>query len=207
MPVSATPLPLSLLLALSLSPLALAEIREIPAEEMTEAYIRDTTVVVPQQTPPSSSTGVSVTVKPLQTLPGEGPAAPGNDGPRPDLTPLTDQYLSEQRNQTLEQIGRPGYEGAPFDPLQAQREEYLRALLGLESGVPIDYSSLQFPTNVPPASPPPAGIAHSIQPGQFTISIPNSNHYAPSSHQTPGGEYQINVTPSDIIFTINLPAR
>lgn len=192
-----------------LSSISYAGIREIPPEEMTEAYIRDTTVIVPRQQTGQEQSGHSIQIKPLDTLPAtSGTAAPGDDSSaRPDLTPLSDQYLSEQRNQSLQQQLNPQYQQPPFDPYQAQRDEYLRAILGLESGVPIDYSQLQFPTSAVPDIPPPAGIGHTIAPGQFSISIPNSSNYAPVTHQTPGGEYQVEVTPSDIIFTINLPQR
>ncbi len=198
------------LIAVMLSTTSLAGIREIPPEEMTEAYIRDNTVVIPRQNidGQTGNTVQNIDIKPLDTLPGQSSPQSGTDSTaRPDLTPLTDQYLSEQRDQSLQQQLSPQYPATNFDPLRSQREEYLRAVLGLESGAPIDFSQLQFPTTAIPDTPPPAGIGHTIAPGQFTISIPNSSGYAPSSHQTPGGEYQINVTPSDIIFTINLPQQ
>lgn len=38
-------------LSIAASPLTFAEITEIPAEEMTESYIRDTTVIVRKKAP------------------------------------------------------------------------------------------------------------------------------------------------------------
>ena len=190
---------------------AVADIQEIPPEEMTEAYIRDTTVVVPQQNQNSSATAATVKVAPLEDLPGSNQATPGDDrSARPDLTPGAEQYLSEQRDRQLQQQQQPGItQPQPTDANIAAREAYLRDLLGLKAGQPIDYSNLQFPVPAPADMPPvPAGLnGYNLTADQFSIRIPNTNNHPALTQQTPGGEMKVDVTPSDIIFTINLPQR
>lgn len=188
---------------------AMADIKEIPPEEMTEAYIRDTTVVVPQQPKSSSANNVTVKVTPLENIPGNDNIGPGDDrSARPDLTPAAEQYLSEQRDRQLQQQQQPGFtQPQPTDANIAAREAYLRDLLGLKAGQPIDYNNLKFP--VPSTLPPvPTGLTgYELKADQFSISIPNTNNHPALTQQTPGGEMKIDVTPSDIIFTINLPQR
>src|SRR5690606_35438908 len=190
---------------------AIADIKEIPPEEMTEAYIRDTTVVVPQQPKSSSANNVTVKVTPLENIPGNDNIGPGDDrSARPDLTPAAEQYLSEQRDRQLQQQQQPGFtQPQPTDANIAAREAYLRDLLGLKAGQPIDYSNLQFPVPAPADMPPvPAGLnGYNLTADQFSIRIPNTNNHPALTQQTPGGEMKVDVTPSDIIFTINLPQR
>ncbi|QQD24074.1 hypothetical protein GJQ55_06090 [Venatoribacter cucullus] len=188
---------------------AVADIQEIPPEEMTEAYIRDTTVVVPQQNQNSSATAATVKVAPLEDLPGSNQATPGDDrSARPDLTPAAEQYLSEQRDRQLQQQQQPGItQPQPTDANIAAREAYLRDLLGLKAGQPIDYNNLKFP--MPSTLPPvPTGLTgYELKADQFSIRIPNTNDHPALTQQTPGGEMKVDVTPLDIIFTINLPQR
>lgn len=188
---------------------AMADIKEIPPEEMTEAYIRDTTVVVPQQNQSQSATKATIKVAPLENLSDNDKPGPGDDrSARPDLTPAAEQYLSEQRDRQLQQQQQPGLtQPQPTDANIAAREAYLRDLLGLKAGQPIDYNNLKFP--VPSTLPPvPTGLTgYELKADQFSISIPNTNNYPAISQQTPGGEMKVDVTPSDIIFTINLPQR
>lgn len=190
---------------------AVAGIKEIPPEEMTEAYIRDTTVIVPRQ-PSTTSTGAAATVRiePLDELPSSIPGGPGDDASaRPDLTPSAEQYLSEQRDRALQQQLNPQYSQPALDPQLAAREEYLRNILGLQPGQPIDYNNLKFPVPAPIDLPaiPPGLTGFNLTADQFSISIPNNNNHPPISQQTPGGELSVNVTPTDVIFTINLPQR
>lgn len=188
---------------------AMADIKEIPPEEMTEAYIRDTTVVVPQQNQSQSATKATIKVAPLENLSDNDNPGPGDDrSARPDLTPAAEQYLSEQRDRQLQQQQQPGFtQPQPTDANIAAREAYLRDLLGLKADQPIDYNNLKFP--VPSTLPPvPTGLTgYELKADQFSISIPNTNNHPALTQQTPGGEMKVDVTPSDIIFTINLPQR
>ena len=187
---------------------AQAEITEIPAEEMTEAYIRDTTVIVRRQPAGQSAENnpgdASLRVSPLDQPYNESASLKGGTK---IPTQITDQYLSEQRDNALLNQDIYEFHTPTLDPQQAQREDYLRDVLGIEPGTPIDYSNLQFPTNITPDVTPPAGLGYTIAPGQFAISIPNSDNINAQTHQTPGGEYRVDVTPSEIIFTINLPQQ
>ncbi|WP_430462396.1 hypothetical protein ACQUQU_06295 [Thalassolituus sp. LLYu03] len=184
-----------------------AEIREIPAEEMTEAYIRDTTVIVRKKEgkdDEGQSRQRTVTIKPLEQGYNEGEnlnssQATGSGGVS------SDSYQAETIANEL--AVQSSYNFTVVDPSQAQREETLRQVLGLEPGTPIDYNNLSFPTDVVTNTTPPAGVSSAITPGQFSISIPNSGNYQTQNFQTPGGEYQVNVTPSQITFTLNLPQQ
>ncbi|MCD8524114.1 MAG: hypothetical protein LRY66_12825 [Saccharospirillaceae bacterium] len=203
-------IPLTLLLPVSIltSITTQAEITEIPAEEMTEAYIRDTTVIVRKQPAGQPAkdhqSDASLRVSPLdQPYDESADLKGGSEVP----AQIMDAYLAEQRNNALLNQNAFEFRSPSLDPQQALRDEYLRDVLGLEPGAPIDYSNLQFPTNITPDITPPAGIGHTIAPGQFAISIPNSDNINAQTHQTPGGEYRIDVTPSEIIFTINLPQQ
>ncbi len=203
-------LPLSLLLpgSILISITTQAEITEIPTEEMTEAYIKDTTVIVRHQAATQEGENLqgdaSLRVSPLAEPYSETDQLNGNTE---IPIQITDQYLSEQRNNALLSQSSYDFRTPALDPQQALREEYLRDALGLEPGTPIDYSNLQFPTNITPDITPPAGLGYNIAPGQFAISIPNSDNINAQTQQTPGGEYRIDVTPSEIIFTINLPQQ
>jgi hypothetical protein len=203
-------LPLSLILPASIliSASVQAEITEIPPEEMTEAYIKDTTVIVRRQPAAQKAENgqedASLRVSPLDKPYSESdPLNGGTEVP----SQIADQYLSEQRDNALLTQSTYDFHTPALDPQQALREEYLRDVLGLEPGTPIDYGNLQFPTNITPDVTPPAGLGYNIAPGQFAISIPNSDNINAQTHQTPGGEYRIDVTPSEIIFTINLPQQ
>ncbi len=186
---------------------ASADIREIPAEEMTEAYIRDSTVIIPKQktAPGGEKKALSVRVSPADEAYREGENLNTATEPLGIMQIQADDNLAERNSSTLDSL--QAYEFSPplLDPAQAGRDAALRELLALDPATPIDYSSLQFPTGISTDTPAPAGTGYDITPGQFSISIPNSNNYPADSYATPGGEYQVDVTPSDIIFTINLP--
>lgn len=179
-----------------------AEIREIPAEEMTEAYIKDTTVIVRKKKTEESGSETEVKVKPLTDQFSEGESL---NASRNDSGSAADNYQAEMINSDLAIRNSTGYNAT--DPLQAQREAYLRQVLGLDPGTPIDYNKLAFPTDISTDITPPPGIGSVITPGQFSISIPNNGSYQPQSIQTPGGEYQVNITPSNITFTLSLPQQ
>lgn len=185
---------------------ATADIKEISPEEMTESYIRDTTVIVPRAEPNQGGVKADIVISEIEAQPTTADTPQNKAGARPDLAPVSDNYLAEQWNRSQAVQNQPQYNQPLLDPSQAQRDEYLRTILGLEAGTPIDYSQLQFPTSVAPVTPPP-GVAYDMKPGSFTISIPNTNNYAETSHQPVNGNYKVDVTPSDIIFTINLPQQ
>src|SRR5690554_5356283 len=160
-----------------------AEIEEISAEEMTETHIRDTTVILRKQ--------------------------PNQEAQqRPDLIPLSDSYLSEQRERSLIQQ-QSNANLKPYDASQIERERNLERIwkeFNIQDDIPKDYGNLTFPSNIDPSgSNIPAGTDYSIGKHNFSISIPNTNSYQPNTHRTPNGEYQINITEDKIQFIMNLP--
>lgn len=200
-----------------------ADIEEIPAEEMTEAYIKDTTVIIPKSTSNGESgKEVSVKVQPNQgnsdsQLLGEQYDPNNQPAQRPDLKPLSDENLAKHQADSLllqnSQVNLPVY-----DPSQKNRDENLRKVLtennipfdsvGVPKDGPIDYSKLQFPTGLAPDLALPEGIGYNnSNPNQFIISIPNRGFNAPAQNQTPNGDYQIQVDSNTIQLIINNPNR
>lgn len=188
-----------------------AEIEEISAEEMTETHIRDTTVIIRKQATEESQTAINVKV-----TPNDGHELDSIDDPnqksqsRPDLTPLSDAYLSEQRERSLiQKQQQSNFDMKPYDPSQIERERNLDRIwkeFNIQGDIPKDYGNLTFPTNIDPSgSSIPPGTDYSIGKHDFSISIPNSNQYQPNTHRTPNGEYQINITEDKIQFIMNLP--
>lgn len=198
---------------------AMADIREsaneLNAEEMTSAYIRDTTVILRQQsTSPddhSSSqattpVNVNIRVARLDDLYSDIDEI-DYSALAQSLSALDDnvlQALMERREQQLKQQ-QSAYDNGLLDPNLAQSEAYLRQVLNIPANQPIDYSNLGFPADMPIIVPP-TGIEYSNSARQFMLAIPN-NGYAEQAFQTPGGEYQVNITPDQIQFTINLPGQ
>src|SRR5690554_383030 len=79
-----------------------AEIEEISAEEMTETHIRDTTVILRKQPTEESQTAINVKVTPNDGSELDSIGDPNQEAQqRPDLIPLSDSYLSEQRERSL----------------------------------------------------------------------------------------------------------
>lgn len=181
-----------------------ADIQEISSEEMTEAHIRDTTVIIQRQSTVDTKAPINVKVTPNKGGELDSIKYPNQDAQqRPDLTPLTDSYLSEQRERSLQQQ-QSSVKMQPYDSSQIEREHNLNRIwkqFDLKGDIPTDYGNLTFPTYVDI----PAGTDLSIGSHEFSISIPNTNNYKPSSQQTPNGEYQINITDDNIKFIINLP--
>ncbi|WP_420590858.1 hypothetical protein [Bacterioplanoides sp.] len=198
------------LIAFSLfaSTFTVAEIREIPPEEMTEAYIRDTTVIVRKQKPTdeqSNEANAVIRVSPLEQDFSEGEAT-ASTTQNNEYSPLPEQqYLGEHH--TMELLNQVAYSfRAPqADENKEVRDNALRAALNLQPGEAIDYDNLRFPSQIPDGVIPPLGTDVSTSPSQFVLSIPNTGNYTPKNYVTPGGEYQIDITPDRINFTINAP--
>lgn len=212
------------LLVCTLSTFALpvfADITEIPAEEMTESYIQDTTVIVPKnkQQPLDE---INVTVSPNEgysdsQLLGDRPE-PNHEGlKRPDLKPLSDDNLAKLQADSIRQ--QHSSLETPFLNLNIQeydnqlREQLRKNNIPLESlGIPkdgpIDYSRLQFPSGLTSSEIIlPNGLEFESSPSQFIITIPNRGFNTPSQDLTPGGEYQIKVDNNQLQLIINNPNR
>lgn len=198
-------------LMLLVSHITLAEIKEIPPEEMTEAYIRDTTVIVRQQ---EISTDEEIKPSVIRVSPLEEGFSEGKDLARtqteldrPNNRPDS-QYLSEHHETELLNQQAYAFRAPSADPLQQSRSEALAsASVELEklTGQKIDLNNPQFPTGIPTSITPPTGTTLSSAPGQFVISIPNNSNYPSRNYRTPGGEYEINITPDTIDLRLTPP--
>ncbi|GGY54087.1 hypothetical protein GCM10011297_28680 [Bacterioplanes sanyensis] len=188
-----------------LSPCSQADIEEIPAEELTEAYIRDTTIIVPHAQPQSAKQPVNLKVSPAQ--PGYKAAQTARDSAAIKQGVILPPDMSEQTQQQLLTTLSQQFDNPALNPNLGLSEQYLRNALNLQGGEPINLNELRFPTNLTPNQPLTGGLGYMITPSQLTISIPNSNQYPERSYTTPGGEYQVNVTDQRIEFTLDIGSQ
>lgn len=202
-----TALPLLLLV----NSIAWAEISSLSSEELTDTYIKDTTVIVRQQKPENTSSSVPVKLK---------------------VTPLEEatQLLPQDQTHTVSAIS---HELSTYDDLNNQRAldnnlapqlplattEFLKAPVseGVLDAIrnsynltgPIDLTSLGFKTSLPDdlgiSSSLPTNSAFTADGNSFTIRIPNLGNFNSQQIASPNGEIGVNVTPSHIEYTLNLP--
>lgn len=204
----------ALVYASTLSGTANAEISSLTTEELTDTYIRDTTVIV-QKSEPSQQQEPAIPVT-LKVTPLEKGAQLLPDDPThtissisPELTSYTDELnqieldsslLLPPPNSTTEFI-RPG----PSDEGLAA----VRAAYGIADDEPIDLTSFTFDNNVVGTAlsganlPNGTGVTANGQ--SFTISIPNTGNFRQQTITSPNGEIGVRVTPGQIQYTINLP--
>jgi hypothetical protein len=193
---------------------AWSEISTLTPSELTDTYIKDTTVIVrPTQTTQEANEQIKVKLKvsPLeetasllpQTSEGEFSASLMNSELN-SYTELNEQAALSTNLQpavplaTTEFLTRP-----PSDAALNQ----IRTAYGLDRGAPVDLTSLSFlPTLLPDIDlPNPGNAQYSTTPDSFTIRIPNSGNFNSQNINSPNGEIGINVTPSHIEYTLNLP--
>ena len=192
-------------LSIAASPLTFAEITEIPAEEMTESYIRDTTVIVRKKAPTQQNERRSIIlVSPLEDDFSEG------ESTSQSTIDMREQYeampydMTAQTEYEFARISQSIPDTPVYDHDKFVNEAALRSALGLEEGTPIDYENLSLSNAVyPDGAVPPSELA--ISPYSFEIVIPNAGNLAPESHSTPNGDFDINVTPDEIRFQFNSP--
>lgn len=204
------------LTAVIFSASSFADIQEIPAEEMTESYIENTTVIVPKQQTSQDGSPVNVTISPNEANPElilSGEAADPNNSSirRPDLTPLSDEHLAKFQEYSILQQGS-SLQLPPLDLSQAERDRNLREVLtlnnipldsvGVSATGPIDYSQLSFPSQLNTSG----DLSGSATGHSFIITIPTQQD-APNGIQnlTPGGEYQLQINNGQLQFIINNP--
>ena len=207
-----TRLTLSVLTLASLSISVNADIREIPSEELTESYIENTTVIVRKQEKAETANEAKrvIKVSPLEDDFSEGEDLATRTKQPLDTLPANDEYLGERQSNALANQAIYNFQSPTLDPLQASRNEALQAAsieLQALTGETIDLANPTFPTQIPESIVPPIGTGISSSPGSFVFSIPNSNGYPSDNFSTPGGEYQINITPDTIDFQLNVPQQ
>ena len=197
--------PYTAILCLSLSMTAYAEIVEIPPEEMTEAYIKDTTIIIPSKTEKVAKNKKKILIKvsPIEDDYEDADALPTD----PELITYADNvdnkdYTAQQQYLLDVQASNPNID-TTYDPDRHANDEYLRGILGLVSGTPIDYDNLQFPELglIPSEN---GNIVTGT--GQFQLSIQNNGQYPTDSSTTPNGEIGVDITPSTINIQVNIPS-
>ncbi len=188
------------------APLAHAEITEIPPEEMTEAYIRDTTVIVREAEEDEMKKIIRalITVFPIDETYSEGDTVASDTELAIQMQAYNQLSTVEQQQYLLEAAQQLSIQTPDLDQDRHVNDEFLRQILGLEAGAPIDYSNLQFPTGIDMASG--NNLLFTEQGGSgFQLTIQNSSGYAPTTFATPGGEIGVSVTPDNISISINTP--
>lgn len=202
----------SSLLLLLTSTFAWSEISSLSASELTDTYIKDTTVIVRPEQPTqdiSNKVRVNLKVSPLEktatTLPSETEAKLAIISE--DLnsyTELSEQAaLSTNLQPTLPMATTQFLTQPPSEEVLTQ----IRNAYGIDSNSPIDLTSLNFKdTLIPDIGLSNTGDAqYSTTSESFTISIPNTGNFNSQNIASPNGEIGINVTPSRIEYTLNLP--
>ncbi|MDF1763957.1 MAG: hypothetical protein P1U57_11155 [Oleibacter sp.] len=182
-----------------------ADIVEIPPEEMTESYIRDTTVIVRQRAPEQASdTNMAIRVSPIDEPFEDGDKAKeSSDRVQRDLEQVNLSADSQENAYRQATSGDLTFRMPSLDPDRSSNDEYLREVLGLQPGAPIDYNNLTFPDSGGTQTF--GDISATSTSNQFEIVIPNSNGLRTESFNTPNGEFGINVTPDGIRLQINRP--
>jgi hypothetical protein len=202
----------SSLLLLLASTSTWSEISSLSASELTDTYIKDTTVIVRPEQPThdvNEKVRVKLKVSPLEetasTVPNESEAklsAISED--INSYTELNEQAaLSTNLQPTLPAVTTQFITPQPSEEALSQ----IRNAYGIDSDTAIDLTSLSFKdTLIPDIGLPNTGDAqYSTTSDSFTISIPNTGNFNSQNITSPNGEIGINVTPSRIEYTLNLP--
>jgi len=193
-----------------LSGVAIADIAEIPPEEMTQEYIKDTTVIVKKEMPVviEEKPRAVIRVSPLEDDFSEGETTlESTDELTAQQQALLNSIFSDntaQQNYQLEAQSSYAFQTPDYDPYLHANDDKLREVLGLEPGAPIDYDNLQFPATAQTNG---VNALGSDNPQQFQLVIPNSGNYSPSAFSTPNGEIGVTVTQDNIIFQMNAPQQ
>jgi hypothetical protein len=194
------------------STLVWSEISTLTASELTDTYIKDTTVIVrPTQAPTEAVDKVRVKLK-ISPIEETTQIRPHDD--EKYLTEISEELntYTELNEQAALSNNLQLLTAIPTDNfLTPQPSEdvlnRVRAAYGLELGEPIDLTSLAFKTNLTPT----LGLTNPSQAklttteSSFTIRIPNTGNFNSQNIASPNGEIGVNVTPSHIEYTLNLP--
>ena len=194
---------------------AFAEISTLTSEELTDTYIQDTTVIVRPQKPQETKTSIPVTLK---VTPLEKTALTLPEDQTGSLTSISHELstyddLNNQRaleNNLSPQLPFPTTEFITPPPSEAALG-LIRSKYGSEQGViegkPFDLTTLPFIPILTVANPEdiPAGVGYTTTERSFTINFPNTGNFNSQTIASPNGEIGVNVTPSNIEYTINIP--
>ncbi len=203
---------ISTVLLLLASSFTWAEISSLTSEELTDTYIKDTTVIVrqPKQEAPNTKIPVKLKVTPLeqaaQVLPQDQTHTVSS------ISNELSTYDDLNNFRALDNDLQVSLPTATTEFLKAPNSlallQQIQTAYGLDE-LPTDLSTLGFNANmandisIQSALPDQAGFAADSQ--SMTFTIPNNGNFNSQQIQSPNGEIAVNVTPTQIQYTINLP--
>ncbi len=189
-----------------------AEISSLSPEELTDTYIKDTTVIVkqPENQEPKTTIPVKLKVTPLEQA---AQVLPEDKSP-------TQSTMSNDINTYNELNNLNALNNNLQPPIPSATSEFLKApvslpllkqiqeMYGLES-LPTDLSNLGFNENmandISIQSRLPSNTAFAADDKTLQFTIPNLGNFNTQQIQSPNGEISVNVDPSQIQYIINLP--
>lgn len=204
---------ISTILLLLASSLTWAEISSLTSEELTDTYIKDTTVIVRQ--PKQAETSDKIPVK-LKVTPLEQAAQVLPEDQTHKISSISNELNTYDDLNSLRAL-----DNDIQIPLPATTTEFLKAPLNddlitlfkqqlkVDIADPADLTGLKFnenlATNLNSSLPIDSLNSISANEQSFTLTIPNTGNFNSQQIQSPNGEIAVNVTPSQIQYTINLP--
>lgn len=203
---------LLLLLALTFSSVSWGEISSLTSEELTDTYIKDTTVIVrqPKKEIPKVKIPVSLKVTPLEQATQVLPQDQVHTTPAISSELHTYDDLNNLRalDNNL-QLPLPDSAGAIIkQPGSVELLQQIQDKYGLDS-LPTDLTKLGFNSNMANdiniQTNLPSNTQFAADDRSMTFTIPNLGNFNSQQIQSPNGEIGVNVTPSHIQYMINLP--
>lgn len=199
-----------LLLILS-STLAWSEISTLTASELTDTYIKDTTVIVrPEQVNQDVTEKVRVKLK-VSPIEETIQIRPSDDERHlsaisEELNSYTELSQQAELSANLQLLTAIPTSNFLAPPPSEEAINKIRAAYGIDHDEPIDLTNLSFIDNqIPTDLNYREHGTYSTTPNSFTITIPNTGNFNSQNIASPNGEIGVNVTPSHIEYTLNLP--
>lgn len=190
---------------------AWAEISSLTLEELTDTYIKDTTVIVRQKKEQyvTSSLLVKLKVTPIEQATQLLPEDKIHSISAISHESSTYDDLNNQRaleNNLTDQFPIATKEFLN-EPLSEELLNTIRQVYGVGATENFDISTLPFLSNLIPSNPGdiPAGTSYQSTENSFSITIPNTGNFNSQQIITPNGEININVNSSSIEYILNLP--
>ena len=202
----------SLYLASAFIPTANAEISSLTTEELTDTYIKDTTVIVQQKQPEKEEASEPVPVT-LQVTPLEKGAQVLPNDPTHSISSIStelDRYTDLNNQVAIDQSLLQPVPNATtkflIPEVNSEAERLIRRDYNIPASDPLDLTKLTFSPGLTPDTPyTPGYTPYNTTDSAFTIRIPNTGSYNTQQISSPNGEIGVNVTPEFIEYTLNLP--
>jgi hypothetical protein len=198
-------------LLLMVNAVAWAEISSLSPEELTDTYIKDTTVIVRQREKQdvTASLPVRLKVTPLEQATQVLPEDQNHSISAISHKLLTYDDLNNQSALENNLADQFPIATAQFlkEPLSETLLSSVRQAYGIGETEDIDISTLPFLTNLIPSNPGdiPIGTSYQSTENSFSITIPNIGNFNSQQITSPNGEIGVNVNPSTIEYILNLP--